>query len=234
MEGPKILFRINLLGGINITDTIIASWCIILAVFIVSKILTRKLSKIPTRKTQLVAEKIVTMIDSLVESTMGKKFMGYAPFILALMIFSVCGSLISLLGVRPVTADFNTTLGWSLVTFVLIQYNNIRAHKLGGYLKGFAQPLPFMLPLNLISEVATPISMSFRHFGNVAAGVVITTLIYSGLAALSTTLFHISIPILQLGLPAFLSIYFDLFTGFLQAFIFCMLTMVFISNAASD
>ena len=165
---------------------------------------------------------------------MGKKFMGYAPFILALMIFSVCGSLISLLGVRPVTADFNTTLGWSLVTFVLIQYNNIRAHKLGGYLKGFAQPLPFMLPLNLISEVATPISMSFRHFGNVAAGVVITTLIYGGLASLSTALLHISVPILQLGLPAFLSIYFDLFTGFLQAFIFCMLTMVFISNAASD
>ena len=99
MEGPKVLFRINLFGGINVTDTIVASWCIILAVFILSKILTRKLSKIPTSKTQLVAEKIVTMIDSLVESTMGKKFMGYAPFILALMTFSLCGAWVS--GGRP-------------------------------------------------------------------------------------------------------------------------------------
>ena len=150
------------------------------------------------------------------------------------MTYSLCGSLISLLGARPVTADFNTTLAWALVTFVMVQWNNIRAHGIGGYLKGFVQPVPFLLPLNLISEAATPVSMSFRHFGNVAAGVVITELIYSALAGLTSLLFHIDIPILQIGLPAVLSLYFDLFTAVLQAFIFCMLTMVFISNAASD
>jgi F-type H+-transporting ATPase subunit a len=192
------------------------------------------MEKIPVKKTQILAEKIVVTIDGLVESTMGKKFMGYAPFILALMTFSLCGSLISLLGARPVTADFNTTLGWALVTFVLIQWNNIKAHGIGGYLKGFTQPVAFLLPINIVSEVATPISMSFRHFGNLAAGVVITELVYNALAGFSTMLFSIDIPILQIGLPAVLSIYFDLFTAVLQAFIFCMLTMVFISNAASD
>ncbi len=234
MDGPEILFRIPILGGINITDTVVHGWLIILAVLIVCLVLTHKLEKVPVKKTQLIAEKIVITIDNLVESTMGPRFMRYAPYILALMTFSLCGSLISLLGARPVTADFNTTLGWALVTFVMIQWNNIRAHGVGGYLKGFLQPMPFLLPLNLISEAATPISMSFRHFGNVAAGVVITELIYSALAGLTSLLFKIDIPILQIGLPAVLSLYFDLFTAVLQAFIFCMLTMVFISNAASD
>lgn len=138
---------------------------------------------------------------------------------LLLMIFSLCGSLISLLGARPVTADFNTTLGWALVTFVMIQYNNIRAHGVKGYLKGFVQPIPLLLPLNIISEAATPVSMSFRHFGNLAAGVVITELVYSGLAALSTALLKIDIPVFQIGirrcclftltcLPRYASVYF--------------------------
>ncbi len=241
MEGPQILFRIPLYlpffpfeNGIPITDTVVNSWLIILAVLIVCLILTRKLEKIPTKKTQLIAEKIVVTIDNLVESTMGKNFMRYAPFILALMTFSLCGSLISLLGARPVTADFNTTLGWALVTFVLIQGNNIKAHGIGGYLKGFLKPVAFLLPINIVSEVSTPISMSFRHFGNLAAGVVITELVYGGLASLSAGWMPLDIPIFQVGIPAVLSIYFDLFTAVLQAFIFCMLTMVFISNAASD
>ncbi|MBQ4153109.1 MAG: F0F1 ATP synthase subunit A [Oscillospiraceae bacterium] len=241
MEGPQILFRIPIYlpffpfeNGIPITDTVVNSWLIILAVLILCLVLTHKMEKIPVKKTQIIAEKIVVTIDNLVESTMGKKFMRYAPFILALMTFSLCGSLISLLGARPVTADFNTTLGWALVTFTLIQWNNIKAHGFVGYLKGFIQPVAFLLPINIVSEIATPISMSFRHFGNLAAGVVITELVYSALASFSTMLFSIDIPILQIGLPAVLSIYFDLFTAVLQAFIFCMLTMVFISNAASD
>ena len=241
MEGPQILFRIPISlpffpfeNGIPVTDTVVNSWLIILAVFLICRLLTRNMQKIPVKKGQLIAEKIVTAIDSLVESTMGSRFIRYAPYILALMTFSLCGSLISLLGARPVTADFNTTLGWALVTFVMIQYHNIRAHGVKGYLKGFVQPIPLLLPLNIISEAATPISMSFRHFGNLAAGVVITELVYSGLAALSSALLKIDVPVLQIGIPAVLSLYFDLFTAVLQAFIFCMLTMVFIANAASD
>lgn len=80
------------------TDTIVNSWLIILAVFLVCRILTHNMQKVPMKKTQLIAEKMVTAIDSLVESTMGSRFMRYAPYMLALMIFSLCGSLISLLG----------------------------------------------------------------------------------------------------------------------------------------
>ena len=149
------------------------------------------------------------------------------------MIFSALGSLISLTGLRPVTADLNTTLSWALVTFMMVQLGGIKTKGFGGWLKGFLDPIPVMLPMNIMSEIANPISLSFRHFGNIAAGSVITSLIYSGLAALTNIIFQgwLPIPIFQLGLPAVLSVYFDLFSGVLQAFIFCMLTMVFVGMA---
>lgn len=240
MEGPQIIFVIPLFGGIPVTETIVNSWIIMAAIAILCKFLTHKMQKIPKGR-QVIAEKLVLMVDNLVDQTMGKKGRKFAPYIATLFAFSLLGSLSSLLGMRPLTADLNTTLGWALVTFFMIQYYNIRTHGIKGYLKGFLQPLPLLLPMNIISEAVNPISMSFRHFGNIAAGVVITSLLYGALASASTLLlgwipnaFIQSIPILQLGLPAILSIYFDLFTSFLQAFIFCMLTMVFVSNVMED
>lgn len=136
------------------------------------------------------------------------------------------------------TADFNVTLTWALMTFVLITFFKIKTNGFGGYLKGFGQPIPLMLPLNLLSEVATPLSMAFRMFGNVAGGAVITGLIYGGLSFVSQAL-HISfnigvftIDLAQIFTPAVLSIYFDLFSGCIQAYIFAMLTMVYVSSAA--
>ena len=108
---------------------------------------------------------------------------------------------------------------------------------MGGYFKGFAEPIFVLTPFNIISEIATPISMAFRHFGNVASGSVITTLVYAALAALSHIVlgwlpgFLGNIPLFQLGIPAILSIYFDLFSGCLQAYIFTMLTMMYIAAA---
>jgi len=120
----------------------------------------------------------------------------------------------------------------------MVQFTNIRYHGIGGWLKSFTEPVVVITPLNIIGEIANPISMAFRHFGNIASGIVITTLVYSALAALSNFVlgfipneFISSIPIFQIGLPAVLSVYFDLFTSFLQAYIISMLTMVFVSSA---
>lgn len=130
--------------------------------------------------------------------------------------------------------------------------DGVRAHHLhqdpqrrvGGYLKGFTQPIFVLTPFNILSELATPISMAFRHFGNIVSGSVITALVYAALATASHALFAWlpgaagellgSIPILQVGVPAVLSVYFDLFSSFMQAFIFCMLTTLYIANAADD
>lgn len=238
MNGPEIYFRIPILGGIPITETMVNAWILMAVITIVCMFLTHNMSVFPKGK-QMIAEKLVAALYQFVETTMGKKYTKFAPYIGTLFTFSIVGSLSSLVGMRPVTADLNTTLGWALVTFVMIQASNIRAHGVGGWLKSFTQPVLFMTPLNLVSEIANPISMSFRHFGNIAAGMVITSLLYGALAALSTVVLRWipialiqSIPIFQAGIPALLSIYFDLFTSFLQAYILCMLTMIFISGAA--
>jgi len=148
------------------------------------------------------------------------------------------GSLMGLIGLRPPTADLSTTLGFALVSFVLTQTVKIKSGGFLGFLKSFTEPVAVITPLNIISEVASPISMAFRHFGNIASGVVISALIYGALAALSNAVlgwlpnsFLASVPWLMAGLPAVLSLYFDVFTSFLQAYIICMLTMVFATDS---
>ncbi len=121
------------------------------------------------------------MIDGLVDSTMGEGCRAFSPYIMTLMMSSLFGSLASLFWMRSTTADLNTTLGWAIITFVLITFNKIKYGGIKGYLKGFLEPIFVMAPLNVLSEIATPVSMSFRHFGNMAGGLVITTLIMGAL-----------------------------------------------------
>lgn len=240
MEGPAILFTIPLFGGINVSETVVNTWIVMAVISVISWILGRNLKLRPDSKRQVVAEKVVCMVQKLVDDTMGERYRPMAVYIASLFAMSMFGSLSSLFGLRPPTADLSTTLSWALLAFIMIQANNIRCNGVGGWLKSFAQPVAFLTPLNIVSEIANPISMSFRHFGNIAAGLVITMLLYSALAALSRLVLGwipndviANIPIFQLGIPAVLSLYFDLFTSFLQAYIICMLTMVFVSGVDS-
>ncbi len=163
-------------------------------------------------------------------------------FLAKYMALSAFCSLSSMIGMYAPTSDLSTLLGWSLMVFVLITYNKFRAGGPLGYIKGYFEPIPVLLPFNIISEFATPLSMAFRHFGNIASGSVITGLIYAALAGLSAAIFRLipgvvgqtlaQIPLFQVGIPAIFSIYFDIFSSLLQAFIFCMLTMMYIGSAA--
>lgn len=236
MDGPKVIFTLPFLGGLKITETVVDCWIIMAIITILCFVLTHKLEKIPRKKTQIIAEKIVETFDSMVKNTMGSSWQFFTPYIMALFLSSVLGSLSSLVGLRAYTSDINTILIWAVMTFVMIHFFGIKKKGLLKHLKGLTEPIPFITPLNIVSEFAKPVSMTFRHFGNILAGSVITSLIYSGLAAASSLIPVIGkkIPIFQLGVPAFLSLYFDLFTSVMQAFIFCMLTMVFISTAAEE
>ncbi len=233
INGPEILWElpesIPLIGGQPITETMRNAWIVMLFIAFVCWFLTRNMEKVPKGR-QALAEKAVQMVENLVDTTMGPGCQSYAPYIATLIMFSFCGSLASLFFMRPVTGDLNTTLGWALITFVLITYNKIKYHGVGGYLKGFAEPVFVMAPLNVLSEVATPVAMSFRHFGNIAGGLVISTLLLAALGAASSFL---PVPLLQIGLPGVLSLYFDLFTSAMQAFIFSMLTMAYVGDARS-
>lgn len=245
INGPKILFDLPF-GGIHITETIVNMW-IVMAIIIAFRLWITKDMRDPSKadevlhnpsKRQAAAEKLVLMAQGLVDSNMGKKWRWFTPYIAMLISFSFVSSFLSITTLRAPTADFSVTLAMALVTFVLIQYYNFKSKGLGGYFKRFTEPIVVMTPMNLISEVATPVSMSLRHYGNIASGIVITSLIYRALRALSNFVlgwipnrFIASIPIFQVGLPAVLSLYFDLFTSAIQAYIFCMLTMIYVAGA---
>ena len=239
VTGPKIYFDIPILGGIKITQTTVSLLVVTILLITLSYFLTRKLTKRPGRM-QVIVEKLVTMLYNLVEDTMGKHNLKFAPYIGTLFLCSIFGTLIGMTQIfRSTTADLSVTLAWALVTTGLVWYHNIKNFGFLAWLKGFTEPIVVMTPMNIVSEIAQPISMAFRHFGNVAGGSVLTALIYAALAALSNLLFSwlpeviatVMPPIFQAGIPAFLSIYFDLFSGFVQALVFSLLTMVYVGGA---
>lgn len=234
INGPKILGYLFGNTNLPITETMRNSWIIMAFILFLCIFLTHRMQKIPKGK-QALAEKAVLMIDGLVESTMGEGCQAFSPYIMTLMMSSLFGSLASLFWMRSTTADLNTTLGWALITFALITFNKIKYGGIKGYLKGFLEPIFVMAPLNVLSEIATPVSMSFRHFGNMAGGLVITTLIMGALKVLSGAILgFLPVPLLQIGLPGVLSLYFDCFTACMQAFIFSMLTMAYVGDARSS
>ena len=227
IKGPGVFLQFDVFGvTIRITETVILSAVIVIGLTLLVLYLTHDMKKNPEKKRQVIAEWAVEVVDNLVTNTMGKGYEKMAPYIAALFASSIFGSLISLTGLRPVTADYSTVLTWALMSFVMIERAKIKADGIGGYLKSFINPL------NLISEASTPVSMSFRHFGNIAGGIIITTLIYVALTGLSNLICDVAI--FTVGIPAVLSLYFDLFTGFMQAFIFINLTMIYIASAKSE
>lgn len=233
VTGPRILFTIPIFGGLQVNETLRNSWVVILIIFILCLILTHKLEKIPRKRTQQLAEKLVTMFDNMVIETMGVRNKAFAPYIMTLFFAAVLGSLISLFGFRSVTADINTTATWAIMTFILIYVAGIKQNGFKHF-KGLLEPFAFMLPLNIFSELAKPLSMALRMFCNVSAGMIITSLIYAALGVASNALLgfiNVTFPVLAIGLPGVLSVYFDVFTGIIQPYVFCMLTMVFVSNA---
>ncbi|WP_027400450.1 F0F1 ATP synthase subunit A [Anaerovorax odorimutans] len=222
--GPRVIFSI---GKINFTETIIWAWIICIVLIAFAFVSTRKMEKIP-KGSQAVAELIVEFIYKLVRNTMGKEHEKFAPYIGTLFMFLILANSLGLIDQRPVTADINTTFALAGITFFLIHYNSIRSRSFKGYIKHMADPYPFMLPINVIGDLAFPLSLSFRLFGNITAGMIVLTLIYGGLEGITQSM-GIPIPFLQIGIPLPAHAFFDIFEPILQAFIFNMLTMVFIA-----
>ena len=236
LSGARIFFTIPMpLQDLPITESQINSWIVLIVLFFFCKYMTHGIDEHIKLKRQHFAELIVEKVDGLVVENMGEYFKGYSPFIIGILALSALSSLLSLMGMFPPTSDLNVVGGWALLVFILITYYKMKCGPLY-YLKGFTEPIALLAPINFISEFATPISMSFRHYGNILSGTVISTLIAAGLSGLSALLlrflpgFLADIPWLQIGIPAVLSVYFDVFSGCLQAFIFAMLTMLNISG----
>jgi len=288
VTGAFVYFTIPIFGGIPITQTTVSHLLVTIFLCTLSVVLGKNLKKRPGGM-QVMVEKGVMMLQDMVVESMGAHNAHWTPFIGTIFLSSICGSFIGLTGfLRSSTADLSCTIVWAVMVSVIIWYNSIKNNGFLGWLKGFTEPIVVMTPMNVISEIAQPISMAFRHFGNVAGGGVITTILYTALSLLSAAVLNLitasgwlvsavmmaagiglillwkkkgkvvalvfgiitavlgffgllqalgvlsGVPIFAYGIPAVLSCYFDLFSGFVQAYVFTLLTMVYISNSLPE
>ena len=288
VTGPYIYFYLPIFGGIPITQTTVSGLVVTLLLCFCFIFLGKDLKKRPDGR-QVLVEKGVMMLYNMVCDTMGKHNAKYLPLIGTIFLSSIFSSLIGMTGfIRSATADLSVPLVWALIVTAIIWYNNIKYNGFLGWLKGFTEPVVVMTPMNIISEIAQPISMAFRHFGNVAGGGVITSILYAALSMVSAMVLNAiaasgwvmgvvllavgaglfvlghkkaklffkalgivsavvglfgllqalgllsGVPIFAFGIPAVLSLYFDLFSGFVQALVFSLLSMVYIAGSCPE
>lgn len=192
IDGAKILAtfeNVPIFGTVQITQTLAVSWLVMIIISALCYWLGSGLKVTGISRKQAVAELAVTSLLNFVRGNMGPEFDHYIPLIGTIFITSVVSNLISLLGFWSPTADLMTELAWALVVFILITYHKIKASGIGGYLKGFLDPIFVLAPINVMSELFTPVSMACRHFGNILSGTVISALVYAALTAANSALF---------------------------------------------
>ena len=283
VTGAYVYFVIPIFGGIPISQTTVSSLIVAILLCTAFVLLGRNLQKRPG-KMQVLVEKGVSMITNLTASAMGAHNVHWTPFMGCLFLCSICGSYIGMTGfLRSATADINCTATWALMVSFIIWFNNIKHNGIGKFLKNYINPM------NIISDVSQPLSMSFRHFSNVSVGGIISAILYAALSLASTLVLGVvssagwlmglvltvaglllfflwarrkkkvfayilsavtgaigvfglleslniltGVPIFTLGIPAVLSVYFDLFSGFIQAMVFTLLSMVYIAGSLPE
>ncbi len=194
INGARILAtfeNVPLFGTVQISQTLAAAWLVMIIISSLCIWLGSGLKVTNISRKQAVAEMTYNAIVNFVRGNMGTGFDHYIPLVATIFVTSVISNLISLLGIWSPTADLMTELAWGLVVFVLITYHKIKASGIGTYLKGFLDPIPILLPINIMSECFTPVSMACRHFGNILSGTVISALIYAALTAANNALFNL-------------------------------------------
>lgn len=215
------LYPVNFFGSrVYITTTHVCTLIVLVTIAIIAVLARRSVLKNKDNPTTFSAA-VELAIDALlgfVNGTMGKAGKKYINYIGALFVFVFFSNISGLFGLRPPTADYGTTLCIALISFVMIQYASIRYQKWDAF-KGLFDPIFLFFPINVISEFATPVSLSLRLFGNILAGTVMMALYYGMLPIF-----------VKIGIPSALHVYFDLFSGAIQAYVFCMLTMTFVAN----
>lgn len=245
VEGAKI-YKFPFINGqeIAVSETIVITWIIMIALLIILSFGTRNLELIPSKK-QVVFESIYDFYNWLTTNVLknwNTKFIAYISALMTYLIFSNTISLIPLPSFSVVdgvlhvdaffsapTSDLNTTVALATITTIAFLFYGIKLNGFGGYIKGLMSPNIVMFPLNIIGEMAKPLNISMRLFGNILGGGVIMTLIYQFTSWIfSKTL----IPVPLLIAP--LHLYFDLFSGLIQSFVFTMLTLVYVSMAIGD
>lgn len=211
----ETVFTIPLLGGIPVYESVVVTWIIMAVVFLLCILLSRNLSVEHPGRRQIVVETAIKGLHDFFTETVGEKGTSYIPYLSAIAIYIGIANLIGLLGFKPPTKDMNVTATLAIMSIVLIEVAGIRAKGTKGWLKSFAEPMPVVLPINILEIFIKPLSLCMRLFGNVLGAFVVMTLI------------ECVVPVV---VPVAFSLYFDFFDGLIQAYVFVFLTSLFIKE----
>lgn len=214
----KAVFSFNIprLGTIDINESIVVTWIIMAALTVIAILLTRNLKVKNPGKRQVALEFVVTKLQSMAEDMLGEGAAQYAQYIVTVLIYLAVANLIGLCGFKPPTKDLNVTAALAIMSIILIEAAGIRTKGVKRWAKSFAEPIAIVAPLNVLEIVIRPLSLCMRLFGNVLGAFVIMEIIK-----------HLC----GLILPIPFSLYFDVFDGLIQAYVFVFLTSLFIREA---
>lgn len=211
----ETVFTIPIFGGIDVAESVVVSWIIMAVLILASIILTRNLRIDHISKRQAVAEAIVTKLSGLVEGMVGAKGKAYVPYLVTVLLYIGLSNIIGLFGFKSPTKDLSVTLALAVMSIVLVEAAGIYHLGVKKWLHKFVEPVVVITPINILELFTRPLSLCMRLFGNVLGAFVIMELI------------KLIVPVF---LPAVFSLYFDLFDGLLQAYVFVFLTSLYISE----
>lgn len=211
-----VVFTIPIFGGIQIYESVVVTWIIMLAVLLICVLLVRNLKVENPGRKQIVLETAVQGLYNFFKGTIGEHGTAYIPYLMSVVLYIGIANLIGLIGFKPPTKDMNVTVALAVMSIVLIEVAGVRQKGTKGWLKSFAEPMPIVLPINVLEVFIKPLSLCMRLFGNVLGSFVIMELL------------KIVVPAF---LPAVFSCYFDIFDGLIQAYVFVFLTSLFIKEA---
>lgn len=215
----ETVFTIPVFGGIEIAESTVITWVIMAVLTLLAWFLTRNLKVDHISRRQAAVESAVTWLNGFVEGMIGEKGKRYVPYLVTVLVYIGFSNIIGLFGLKPPTKDMNVTAALALMSIVLIEASGIREKGVKNWLKGFAQPVAVITPINILEVFIRPLSLCMRLFGNVLGAFVIMELIKQ---------------LIPVGVPLVFSFYFDIFDGLIQAYVFVFLTSLFIKEAIED
>ena len=204
------VFTIPIFGGIDVKESTVVSWIIIAALGLLAFLLTRRLKVHNISKRQAAMEAFVTWMQNLVKGMIGEDGVTFVPYLVTVLLYIGVANIIGLFGFKPPTKDLNITAALAVMSILLVQYATIRYKGFGKWAKGLVNPI------GILENLTRPLSLCMRLFGNVLGAFVVMKLLEA---------------VVPVGLPAIFSLYFDLFDGLLQAYVFVFLTALFLQEA---
>ena len=215
----ETVFTIPVFGGIPVGESTVVTWIIMAALTIISILLVRNLKVENPGKKQLALEAGIGFLQDFFTDILGERGKRYVPYLITVAIYIGVANLIGLLGFKPPTKDLNVTAGLAIMSICLIEYSGFRQKGLNGFVHSFAEPMAIVTPINIMEIAIRPVSLCMRLFGNVIGAFVVMELIKM---------------IIPVAIPVPFSLYFDIFDGLIQAYVFVFLTSLFIKEQIEE